>query len=135
MCSSSNLYLSLSGQQQNIERPSCAMKVMAGKGLGLNVAHTLPPPKHRGRQSVLCGEIWPESITDFLSWERKGQRRDPGSVLMVGSGDCWVLIRASADNILILIVMSALSFPHQHHLPHSLSSVSWRRECLKVRSR
>lgn len=91
MCSSSNLYLSLSGQQQNIERPSCAMKVMAGKGLRLNVAHTLPPPKHRGRQSVLCGEIWPESITDFLSWERKGQRRDPGSVLMVGSGDCWVL--------------------------------------------
>lgn len=132
-CGSSNL--SLSGQQQNTKRLSHAMKMMAGKVLRLNVVCTLSPPKHRGSQTVLCGEIWPENITDWQSCEGTGQRRDPGSILMVAPGGCWVLIRASAGNILIPMVMPALSLLHQQHLPHHLSSVSWRRACSKVRSR
>lgn len=135
MCGSSNLHQSLSGQQENSKRPSCAVNMMAGKVLKLNVVCSLSPPKHSGSQSVLGGEGWPESIRDVQSWEATAQRRDAGSILIVAPGGCWALIRASADHVLILMVMSALSFPHQQHLPHHLSSVSWRRECLKVRSR
>lgn len=104
-CVAAAIYiLSLSGQQQNTKRPSCAMKMRAGKVLRLNVVCSLSPHRHRGSQSALCGEVWPESITDLQSCEGTGQRRDPGSILMVAPGGCWALIRASADNILTLMM-------------------------------
>lgn len=76
------------------------MKMMAGKGLSLNLVHLLSPPKCRcpySSQSVLHGEGWPESIRDLQPWEVTGQGQGPRSILMVAPGGCWVLIRENGE--------------------------------------
>lgn len=100
-----------------------------GRGLGwIWSSQTQVPIQQPG---VLRGEWWSESIRDLQPWEATGQTWGPWSILMVAPACCWV----SADNILTLMLMSDLSFLHQQHLPPHLSSVSWRRVCLKVKSR